>query len=125
MNAYLVVFAGAGLGGALRHTVNLVALRLLGHAFPFGTLAVNVGGSLIMGVLANIFALKADPGQTWRLFLTTGMLGGFTTFSAFSLDAAVMIERGTPILAAGYILTSVAGSLAGFFLGLLAVRHLA
>jgi CrcB protein len=125
MNAYLVVFAGAGLGGALRHTVNLVALRLLGPAFPFGTLAVNIAGSLTMGVLANIFALKADPGQTWRLFLTTGMLGGFTTFSAFSLDAALMIERGTPILAAGYILPSVAGSLVGFFLGLFVVRHLA
>jgi CrcB protein len=125
MNAYLVVFAGAGLGGALRHTVNLVALRLLGPAFPVGTLTVNIAGSLILGVLANIFALKADPGQTWRLFLTTGMLGGFTTFSAFSLDAALMIERGTPILAALYILTSVAGSLAGFFLGLFVVRHLA
>jgi fluoride exporter len=125
MNAYLVIFAGAGLGGALRHTVNLVALRLLGPAFPFGTLAVNIAGSLTMGVLANIFALKADPGQTWRLFLTTGMLGGFTTFSAFSLDAALMIERGTPILAAGYILPSVAGSLVGFFLGLFVVRHLA
>ena len=124
MNAYLVIFAGAGLGGALRHTVNLVALRLLGPAFPFGTLAVNIAGSLILGVLASIFALKADPGQTWRLFLITGMLGGFTTFSAFSLDAALMIERGTPILAALYIVTSVAASLAGMFLGLFAVRHL-
>jgi CrcB protein len=125
MKAYLVIFAGAGLGGALRHAVNLVALRLLGPAFPFGTLTVNITGSLILGVLANIFALKADPGQTWRLFLTTGILGGYTTFSAFSLDAALLIQRGTPILAAVYILTSVAASLAGMFLGLFAVRHLA
>jgi protein CrcB len=83
MNGFLVVFLGAGIGGAFRHGVNLAALRLLSPGFPHGTITVNVVGSLIMGLLAGWFAHKADPGQTWRLFLTTGILGGFTTFSAF------------------------------------------
>jgi CrcB protein len=74
--------------------VNLVAAWLLGTRFPFGTLAVNVFGSLTMGLLAGYFAVKGDLGQMWRLFLTTGVLGGFTTFSAFSLDAALLWERG-------------------------------
>ena len=94
MKAYLIVFLGAGSGGALRHAVNLAALRVLGSGYPYGTLMVNVVGSLIMGLFTGWFALKADPGQAWRLFLTTGLLGGFTTVSAFSLDTAVLYERG-------------------------------
>ena len=83
MPAYLIVFLGAGLGGALRHGVNVAALRLLGSGLPYGTLTVNIVGSLVMGLLTGYFALKADPGQMWRLFLTTGILGGFTTFSGW------------------------------------------
>jgi CrcB protein len=123
MNAYLAVFLGAGLGGALRHGVNVVALRLIGSNFPIGTVAVNVAGSFIMGLLAAWFALKADPGQAWRLFLTTGILGGFTTFSTFSLDAALLWERGQPAVAAVYVVVSVAMALLGLFAGPLLVRY--
>jgi fluoride exporter len=124
MQAYLIVFLGAGLGGAARHGVNLVALRLLGSGFPYGTLVVNVSGSLVMGLMAGIFALRADPGQSWRLLLTTGVLGGFTTFSTFSLEAALLYERGQPGMAAVYVAGSVGLALAAMFAGLLIVRHL-
>jgi CrcB protein len=124
MKGYLVVFLGAGIGGALRHGANVVAFRLLGPSFPYGTLFVNVTGSLIMGLLAGWFAHKSDPGQSWRLFLTTGILGGFTTFSTFSLDAAVLWERGQAALALTYVLSSVVFALLGFFAGLLLMRHL-
>ena len=125
MNPYVVVFVGAGLGGALRHGVNLAAARLVGTGFPFGTLAVNVTGAFIMGVAAAWFALVAAPSQPWRLFLTTGVLGGFTTFSAFSLETALLIERGTPLAAGAYVLLSVAASIGALFLGLMVVRLVA
>ena len=122
MRGYLIVFLGAGIGGAARHGVNVLAVRLLGFNFPYGTLAVNIAGSLIIGLLIGWFAHRADPGQAWRLFLTTGMLGGFTTFSAFSLDAALMWERGEFVLAGIYILASVGLSLLGLFAGLALIR---
>jgi fluoride exporter len=124
LSGYIIVFLGAGLGGALRHGVNVAAFRLLGSGFPYGTLAVNVLGSLVMGLLAGWFAHKADPGQSWRLFLTTGILGGFTTFSTFSLDAALLYERGAMGALALYVLASVAVSVAALFLGLFVVRQL-
>lgn len=120
---YLIVFLGGGIGAALRHGVNLSTARAFGTAFPYGTLTVNVVGSLIMGALAAYFAFKGDATQNWRLFLTTGILGGFTTFSAFSLDAVLLYERGELGLAAFYVLASVALSIAGLFAGLLLVRH--
>ena len=123
MNSFLVVFLGAGFGGALRHGVNVAALRFIGSDFPIGTLAVNVAGSFVMGLFAAWFALKADPGQAWRLFLTTGILGGFTTFSAFSLDAVLLWERGQVGAAAVYVAMSVVLSLLALFAGLLIVRH--
>ena len=97
---YLIVFLGGGIGAALRHGVNIASARLLGTGFPYGTLTVNVVGSLAMGLLTAYFAFKGDASQHWRLFLTTGMLGGFTTFSAFSLDVALLYERGEAGLAA-------------------------
>ena len=124
MQAYLIVFLGAGIGGALRHGVNIAALRLFGGEFPFGTLAVNIIGSLCMGLLAGIFELKADPGLNLRLFLITGVLGGFTTFSAFSLDAALLYERGQLTLAALYIAVSVGAALGGLFAGMFVIRQL-
>jgi CrcB protein len=124
MPAYLVVFFGAGIGGALRHGVNLFAAWMLGTGFPFGTLAVNVFGSLTMGLLAGYFAFKGDLGQLWRLFLTTGVLGGFTTFSAFSLDAALLWERGDLWLAALYVFGSVAVSIGALVFGVWIVRTL-
>src|SRR5688500_4070536 len=124
MTAYLIVFLGAGLGGMLRYGVNIAALRLLGSIFPYGTLTVNVVGSFIMGMLAGYFALKANPGQTWRLFLTTGVMGGFTTFSAFSLDTVMLYERGTLVLTALYGVASVGLSIIALFVGLFIMRHL-
>jgi fluoride exporter len=125
VKSFAVVFLGAGIGGALRHGVNLAALRLLGPGFPHGTLTVNLVGSLIMGLLAGWFAHKTDPGLTWRLFLTTGILGGFTTFSAFSLDAALLLERGQVALAALYVLTSPVLAIAALFAGLWLIRAIA
>jgi fluoride exporter len=122
MQAYLIVFLGAGLGGALRHGVNLASARLFGLDFPCGTLIINVVGSLAMGLIAEYLALKGEASQAWRLFLTTGILGGFTTFSAFSLDAALLWERGATGQAALYVAASVALSIAGLFLGLWLVR---
>jgi CrcB protein len=124
MTAYLIVALGSALGGALRHAVNLGAARLLGTSWPYGTFAVNVVGSFVMGLLAGYFALRATASQAWLLFLTTGILGGFTTFSAFSLDAALLVERGRLDAMAGYVLGSVALSIGALFLGLAIVRRL-
>ncbi|MBA2771727.1 MAG: fluoride efflux transporter CrcB [Pseudomonadota bacterium] len=115
---YLIVFAGAGIGGALRHGVNEAALRLGGAGLPAATLLVNVAGSLAMGVLAGYFASRTGLSQHVRLFLTTGILGGFTTFSAFSLDTALLIERQAYWSAAGYAAASVLCSVGALFVGL-------
>ena len=119
---YLIVFLGAGLGGALRHGVNVAAGRLFGLGFPYGTLIVNIAGSFLMGLLAGYFAFRPGVDQHLRLFLTTGILGGFTTFSAFSLDTALLIERHSYGAAAGYMAGSVAASIVALFLGLAMFR---
>lgn len=115
---YAIVFLGAGIGGALRHGVNVSAVRLFGLGFPLGTLIVNVFGSLAMGLLAGYFAYRTGIPQHMRLFLTTGVLGGFTTFSAFSLDVALLMERHAYGLAAAYAGLSVVASLAALFAGM-------
>lgn len=124
MQSYLLVFLGAGIGGALRHGVNVGCARYCGIAFPWGTLTVNIVGSFVMGVLAGWLAFKAGEGwsQSLRLFLTTGILGGFTTFSAFSLDAVLLWERGEAGIAVAYIAASVLLSIAGLVAGLSLVR---
>ena len=124
MTAFLLVFLGAGIGGVLRHGVNLAALRIVGPGFPWGTLAVNAVGSFAMGALAGWLALKAGAGwsQPVRLFLATGILGGFTTFSAFSLDAVLLWERGQGGAAAAYVAGSVVLSLIALAGGLTLVR---
>ena len=98
--------------------------RGLGTAFPWGTFIINISGSLVMGLIAGYLAFKGEASQPWRLFLMTGILGGYTTFSAFSLDAALLYERGEigcrAVLRAG----SVVLSIAGLFAGLALVRHL-
>ena len=119
---YLIVFIGAGIGGALRHGVNVGAARLFGFGFPFGTFIVNVLGSFVMGLFAGYFAYRAGIPQHVRLFLTTGILGGFTTFSSFSLDAALLIERHSLGMAAGYMVGSVAAGLSALFFGLALFR---
>ena len=121
--AYLIVFLGGGIGAMLRHGVNVAAARVLGTNFPFGTLAVNVTGSLVMGLLAAYFGFRSGASQHWRLFLTTGILGGYTTFSTFSLDVALLYERGELGLAFLYVLVSVLVSIAALFGGLILIRH--
>jgi CrcB protein len=119
---YLIVFLGAGIGGALRHGVNVGSARLFGYGFPYGTMIVNVVGSFLMGVLAGYFAFRPGLAQHARLFLTTGILGGFTTFSAFSLDTALLVERHAYGLAAGYAVGSVGASVSALFFGLALFR---
>jgi fluoride exporter len=121
----LLVFIGGGLGAALRHLVNLAGLRLVGAALPYGTFFINVTGSLLMGVVAGLFAWKVSLPPTLRLFVATGILGGYTTFSTFSLETALLFERGQPWQAIGYVAGSVLVGLAALFAGMAAVRAFA
>ena len=123
MRAYLLVFVGGGIGAALRHGVNVTLARWLGMHFPFHTLFENVSGSIVMGLLAGYFITAGGTPQSMRLLLTTGILGGYTTFSAFSLDAALLYERGELGLAALYVVGPVVLSIAGLFAGLALVRQ--
>jgi CrcB protein len=119
---YLVVFIGGGLGSALRHFINTAGVALLGPHFPAWTVFINVTGSLVMGLLAGYFLLgEQEVGEPLRLFLTTGFLGGYTTFSAFSLDAAALWGR-SPGAAVVYVLASVVLSLLAVFVGIAIVR---
>ncbi|MFL6749637.1 MAG: fluoride efflux transporter CrcB [Sphingomicrobium sp.] len=118
---WLLVFLGGGMGAAARHAINRAGLALLGPGFPWWTLAVNVTGSFAIGLLAGLFGAM-ETGQNARLFLITGFLGGFTTFSAFSLDALTLWERGAPIQAGMYILGSVVLSLLAAAVGLMLSR---
>ncbi len=126
MNQILLVFLGGGIGASIRHLVNLGVARLAGTGFPWSTAVINITGSTLMGILVAYFAFRADASwsQHVRLFATTGVLGGYTTFSAFSLDAALLWERGAAWEAAAYVVGSVALSLAGLFIGLWLVRSL-
>jgi CrcB protein len=126
MASFLLVFLGAGLGGSLRHGINLACARTFGLEFPWATIIINITGSVIMGLMAGYFAFKATGlwTQHWRLFLTTGVLGGYTTFSTFSLDAVLLWERGSTFAAAAYVVASVAISLLGLYGGLALVKAL-
>jgi CrcB protein len=119
----VLVALGGAIGAGCRHLVNLGSLRLFGPNFPFGTMIVNVTGGLFMGLLAGYFALRySGGGHGLRLFLTTGILGGFTTFSAFSLDALLLWERGDVVMALAYVLLSVLLSIVALAVGLYLMR---
>jgi len=120
---YITVFFGAGIGGLLRLAANRAGIYL-SLSFPWSTLFVNVSGSLAIGLIAGWFALRGQAGQTLRLFLTTGVLGGYTTFSAFALDTVLLWERGQVWGSALYVTSSVLLSIAGAFLGLAIIRQL-
>ena len=125
MQSASIVFLGAGLGGAARYGLNVIVTRMMGTGFPFGILLVNLVGCFMMGILAGWFALRGEPGTSMRLYLMTGVLGGFTTFSAFALDTVTLWERGAPGPAALYVLASVLGSLAAVRTGLAVARAIA
>ncbi len=126
MNALLLVIAGGGIGAGLRHLLGRAAFALAGPGWPTGTLAANLLGALAMGLLAGALArYGAAVGDAWRLFVGVGLLGGFTTFSAFSLESVGMIQRGQFTAAALYAVVSVVGSIAALFAGLAAMRPLA
>ncbi len=116
----LQVAAGGALGASARYLTGVGAVRLFGHGFPWGTLIVNVVGSFLMVVLIVVLAQKG--GMRFAPFLTIGLLGGFTTFSAFSLDAVTLFERGQIGAAAGYVAASVVVSIAALFFGLWIAR---
>ncbi len=118
MTNLLLVAAGGAIGASFRHLSGIAALRLMGPAFPWGTLFVNVIGSLIMGLFIAWLTKKSGVSNEIRLFFATGILGGFTTFSAFSLDVANLVERGEMSSAVVYGLASVLLSVAAVFAGL-------
>ena len=124
MNHLLLVAAGGAIGAGLRHLANMGALRLFGPNFPWGTMCINIVGSLAMGIFIELLARRAGVSNEVRLFVATGILGGFTTFSAFSLDFAVLFERGAMGQALGYALASVILSILALFAGLWLVRAL-
>lgn len=120
---YVVVFLGGGLGAMLRHGANQLGKAWLGPSFPWSTLFVNVAGGLMMGLFAGWFAYRGEQtSQLVRLYLTTGVLGGFTTFSAFTLDAVLLWERREYMVAGGYVVGSVGLAIIGLSAGLAIAR---
>jgi len=120
----LWVALGGAIGSAARHGVNIGSARLLGTGFPSGTLTVNVLGSFFMGFVMALLLRKFENNDAARLFLTTGILGGFTTFSAFSLDVFNLMQRGESGTAIIYVLSSVLLSVGALFAGFAAIRML-
>ena len=125
MTRLLIVAAGGALGAVARYGVGVWAVRLLpASSWPWGTLAVNVAGGLLMGLLTGWLAFKGGLGsESIRLFAAVGVLGGFTTFSAFSLETALMIERRQFAMAGGYAALSVVLSITALFIGLMVARR--
>lgn len=120
----ILVAVGGAIGASLRHLVNLGSLRLVGANYPWGTMAINIAGSLAMGIFVELLARRFNASNELRLFIATGILGGFTTFSAFSLDFAVLWERGAAMPALAYAIISVVGSILALFLGLWLARSI-
>jgi CrcB protein len=113
-----LVFLGAGLGGALRHAVNMLALRVIPSGLPIGTLAVNLIGSFAAGAVAGYLMREGRDSEQLRFFALTGVIGGFTTFSAYSLEVVNLMQRGSIGMAIGYALGSVIISAAAVLAGL-------
>lgn len=125
MNGFFLVALGGAIGASLRHGAGLAAVRLAPDGWPWATFLVNVTGSLAMGVVIGWLVFKgAESGQNMRLFLATGVLGGFTTFSAFSLEVAEMMRSGALAKAAAYAGVSVLFGVAALFVGLWLARRI-
>ncbi len=122
MRLLLLATTGGALGAGARHLVNVAFVRWLGTGYPWATLAVNVLGSLLMGFLVEMILRKFDGSEALRTFLATGILGGFTTFSAFSFDVFGLIQRGEMLLALGYVVLSVIGSIVALIIGVSIAR---
>ncbi len=126
MIATAYVALGGGTGAVLRYQTGRLMTHLLGTnaitAFPWATLTCNVLGSMAMGLLAGFLARHGSGGEHWRLFIGVGLLGGFTTFSSFSMEMMLLIERGEPGLAATYAGVSLLAGLIGMYLGLIVMR---
>ena len=118
----LSIAAGGAIGAVLRHFMAYRVSTVLGLTFPYGTLAVNVLGSFLLGLMVTLFAEKFALSQEIRAFLTVGLMGGFTTFSAFSMETILLIERNNYSGAAFYILASVGLAVGALFLGMIAGR---
>ena len=125
MDRIIYVFLGGGLGSVARYLVGVGAMRTFGPGWPYGTLIVNVVGGLLMGVLVGVLAHRGGADQDrWRVLIGVGVLGGFTTFSSFSLETALMIQRRDYGMAAGYVAASVVMAIGALFVGLLAARRI-
>ena len=124
MNAFVLIFLGGGLGAISRHLAAMAVMRISGPGFPWGTMVVNIVGSLAMGLLIAWLARRSSGDADLRFLLATGFLGGFTTFSAFSLDAVTLYERGALTAAAAYVIASVTVSILALFGGLWLARQL-
>ena len=124
MNIILVMIGGS-IGSALRYLVGTWSMRTVGTGWPWGTLAVNVVGGLVMGLFAGWLASRAQGGEQLRLFFAVGICGGFTTFSAFSLEMFNMLSRGQYIIAGAYAVSSLAGSVMFLVIGLVLARSFA
>lgn len=120
---FLLVFVGSGIGGMARHGIGLLSLRWLGPGFPYGTLTINIVGSALMGLIIGLFTHFEIASQDTRLFIATGLIGGFTTFSTFSLDAVTLWERGQLGAMIGYVLASVLLSLGALMIMMLLIRR--
>jgi fluoride exporter len=122
VNAVLMVATGGALGSVARYGLNISVTRILGDVFPWGILVANVLGCFLMGILGAYFMQRMPQGEAARLFMTTGFLGGFTTFSAFSFDVLKLINGGHNTAAVLYVLTSVGFSVLAVFAGFLLVK---
>lgn len=122
--SYLLVFVGGGLGSLIRHLVNGLFASSFGVAYPWATFFINITGSFLMGVVVELAAVKMNVPPSVRLFLTTGILGGYTTFSTFSLEAGLLHARGETAMAIGYAVASVALGVGALFLGMSVGRSL-
>ena len=122
--AFMVAFGGA-IGSVLRYSTGIVMGHFFGSAFPYGTLTVNIIGSLVMGIMAGLGAFVWQWPEPFRVFFMVGLLGGFTTFSSFSLDVLTLVDRGEPVLAMDYVFISVVASLFAVFAGLSLIKTFA
>ena len=123
--SFLLVFLGGGLGSVARYSVSIMTTKLFGIQFLLGTLVVNTLGSFMMGLIVEYFAAKGGLPQQGKLFLTTGFLGGFTTFSAFSMEVVLLHSKGGLLQAASYTLASVFLGVSSLYAGMLFIRFTA